>query len=323
MSLMRANVLRLRRPQGHPEAILACQGSRVPSTRRNFAAGTLSAATTWTAEAICSVHQAGLPWYLTIPLVAVGVNFTMRLPLQWYSMSVPAKQKELVPILRLWQFERMRRASEQPPSLDPSEVRKLQAKTRRRLFRDFGCQTWKTYTPLLTTIPFYIISVSLRRIAGAGSSTTSAPGTLLDPSIVEGGLAWFTDLSVHDPYFILPMMCSGLLAANVWRGLDFKEVFKGFFKGESLSLASDSPDVVLRKGGQRLLLFVPLLPVFFAYSPSAMLLYWVTTFGLTNVNRSILNRVQAKPTSSPGNSMKDGESTCLHSAIHKQGQTSW
>lgn len=285
-----------------------------PSQRRLHFAAAFDHVTTVTAQSISSVHSAGLPWYITIPLVAVGVNFAARLPLQYYTRQLVTKRRELAPLAQAWLWRHVRNVGDEPMVVAASEAKKKAEIKRRvmksqgRIFKTFGVQRWKSFLPFTTIVPFVLVSESLRRLCGVsvkvagvpiGEAVDSSTGNALvslsrtvdavfDPSLAQGGLLWFADLTAVDPYYGLPLLCSAVLAAGSW-GKMTKERLR-----ELLSISD--PDKVTTTDRvttlmQRLLLLVPLLPIILSHLPSAIFLYWLTNFSLTHVNDWVLTRL--------------------------------
>src|SRR5687767_251036 len=55
-----------------------------------------------TAESLSSIHTAGLPWYIVLPLVATSLNFTIRLPAQWLGRYYRLRKAETQPLKSAW-----------------------------------------------------------------------------------------------------------------------------------------------------------------------------------------------------------------------------
>lgn len=271
------------------------------SSRRNFSLlGAFDQVSTLTAEGITFVHHAGLPWYVTIPLVAAGVNFTVRLPMQYYSRRLLAKRLALRPFVDAWAFRH-----QQSNTRDPSKALELnRAKLRKsqsRIYKEWGVQMWKSWTgPVVATVPFILFSDALRRLAGVRTFTTTSADQAVDsgvqalqavPSMVDGGLLWFTDLTVADPYYILPVVCTGLLGLNAWKGMTKEKLL------ELLGVGSSSTGTTAwQRGLMRTMMIFPFFPLIMSHLPSAIFLYWATSFSLTRVNFFILERRVKMPT---------------------------
>lgn len=296
---------------------LSARHANTLETRRSFHLGsTFDQVTGFTAEAISSIHNAGIPWYITIPLVAAGVNFTFRLPLQYYGRRLHAKRTGLLPLLKAWawrhQHDRAKLMEVPKSARVPLSYMILRAKSRRRIYKVWDVQQWKSLIPLSTIIPFIILSESLRRLSGVSvrvagyaiergttateglSSAATAVANVLDPSLTQGGLLWFTDLTAADPYIGLPLICSAILALSSWAKMDKERLISLFSSDPNKRVRLDSTPFL--RGISRVLLLVPFFPLLFSHLPSAIFLYWLTSFSLTHVNDFILTRlVPIKP----------------------------
>lgn len=282
--------------------------------RRQFHLGSLGDAVVWTADGISSLHAAGLPWYLSIPLAAVGVNFSFRLPVQYYTRRLVARRSELGPLVAAWGARHAaavpRGGGEAAERVWRLRVAGLAERSRRRIYRTWGVQRWKTLAPFLSMVPFVVVSEALRRLCGAPmgwishqlglanvervSSALASSGGLVDQSLAQGGCLWFADLTAMDPYYALPLLCSALLARTSWGRLSKDQLRALLAVGASKTPKTPMSRVQTAIG--RTLLLVPLFPLVFADLPSAIFLYWATTFGLNDVNESILERLVPKRT---------------------------
>ncbi len=74
---------------------------------------------------------------------------------------------------------------------------------KQRMERQLGFKQWKVFVPMLQ-LP---IAIGMFRLLRDMSS-------LPVPSLETGGILWFTDLTVSDPYFFLPIV-GGLIFYRV------------------------------------------------------------------------------------------------------------
>ncbi|OAQ73310.1 mitochondrial export translocase Oxa2 [Pochonia chlamydosporia 170] len=291
---------------------LSSNPHRPTTSRRQFHLSAIGDAVVFTADSISSIHNAGVPWYLSIPLVALGVNFSFRLPIQYYTRRLVIKRNELNPLISAWSSRHAaavpRGKDEQAERLWKLRVAGLTEKSRRRIYKIWGVQRWKTLAPFLSMVPFVVVSEALRRLCGAPmgwishsiglasmdkvSSTLSDASGLFNEELARGGCLWFVDLTAMDPYYVLPLLCSALLARTAWGRLS-REQLRVLLSLDG-SKAPKTPMVRIQTGIGRALLMIPLFPMLFADLPSAIFLYWATTFALNDVNESILERVVPK-----------------------------
>ncbi|RSL57128.1 hypothetical protein CEP53_006574 [Fusarium sp. AF-6] len=300
----------------HARPFLPISATRRPAStpcagRRSFhLASGIGDTIRMTADAFSWVHvNVGVPWYVAIPLLAIGVNATFRFPLQLYTARLRQKRAELRPLIMAWAARHTKTIKQEqkdvPEKIQRLRIAGLVEKSRRRIYKNLGTQRWKGMTPMLSIIPFLTISEALRRKCGApvgwisnsvglgsSDSMTAALGSassMFDESLVNGGCLWFNDLSSMDPYFGLPIICSGILVWTTW-GKMSKEQLQALL---TVNLDSKRVDTMprLQKLLGRMLLLMPTFPLLFADLPSAIFLYWGSSFALTGINEIILNRL--------------------------------
>lgn len=263
--------------------------------RRLHIGDAITNTTSVVAEAVSSIHHAGVPWYLTIPMVAVGISLGVRLPLTYYTRLRIEKMKELSPLLSPWAFRARLKTS------SPTQARLLFLRSSTRIYKAFGVQRWKGWVAWLAPmVPFITVSVAIRRLTGAstvalGETASSVAGkvdAVFDPSLAQGGMLWFTDLTAADPYYVLPALSSAAIAANLWLNMP-RDRLRALIMLDSRPGApvSDSP---LFRGVARLSLLMPLFPLVMSHLPSAIMLYWSTNFMFTFVNELIVRRLVPK-----------------------------
>lgn len=307
-----SRLVTLTRVTAKPQSHVTSNHSRAIPSRRQFHLSAVGDAVVLTADSISSIHNAGVPWYLSIPLVALGVNFSFRLPIQYYTRRLVIKRNELTPLVSAWSSRHAASVTkgnnEQSERLWKLRVAGLTEKSRKRIYKTFGVQRWKTLAPFLSMVPFVVVSEALRRLCGAPmgwishsiglanmdkvSATLSDASGLFNEGLAQGGCLWFVDLTSMDPYYALPMLCSALLARTSWGRLS-KDQLKVLLSLDG-SKTPKSPMAHIQTGIGRALLLIPLFPMLFADLPSAIFLYWATTFALNDVNESILERAIPK-----------------------------
>ncbi|OAA74810.1 mitochondrial export translocase Oxa2 [Akanthomyces lecanii RCEF 1005] len=272
--------------------------------RRAFINEALTPLVDSTAHVFTSIHNAGVPWYLTIPLVALGINLSVRLPMQLYMQSLDRKRSAIKPLVVAWSVRHAGRPFPGPLERKKMHVAKETEKSRKRLYKAWGVPLWKQFIPLSSMLPFVIVSEALRRLSGvsmfdsaaaaaaagtgAGSEVVAqVSATALDSSLQTGGCLWFTDLIATDPYMGLPFLCSGLLAANLFSRMGIKQWRDTIMERPSVDTASQR----LLRGLLRLTIFVPLMPLCFTYLPASVFLYWAANFAFQLVNVNFVRRV--------------------------------
>lgn len=280
--------------------------------RRKLHLGAIGDAVLYTAEGISSVSHAGVPWYISIPLVAVGVNFSFRLPIQYYTRRLVVRRNELTPLITAWGSRHAgtvpRGNGEKAERLWRLRVSGLTERSRARIYKAWGVQRWKSFVPFLSMVPFIIVSEALRRLCGAPmgwishsiglantetvTSVVESSSRFLDQTLTQGGCLWFTDLTAMDPYYVLQVLCSALLARTSWGRLS-RDQLRALLTIDKTNTPK-TPMARIQTTVGRTLLLIPLFPILFADLPSAIFLYWASTFALNDVNESILERLVPK-----------------------------
>ena len=136
------------------------------------------------------VHMyTGTPWWGST-LIVILIIRTLLLKLYFDSADTMARYKLIKPLEAPLQ-ERYKQAIR---TKDPMETKKIWTEMN-ALRKSAGMVMWKQFVPLIQ-IP---ISFSLFRLM-RGMSTLPAPG------FETGGFLWFKDLTIPDPYFIMPIV---------------------------------------------------------------------------------------------------------------------
>lgn len=136
----------------------------------------------------------GLPWWASI-VITTAILRACTLPLIVRSYRNSARMSNISPsVSRL--VAKMRAApTHQEAALYSNELKML--------FRKNECHPFKSLLSPIIQVPIFIsFYLGLRRMC-------------LTPieSMKEGGISWFTDLTVADPYYILPVLsCVSMLA---------------------------------------------------------------------------------------------------------------
>jgi YidC/Oxa1 family membrane protein insertase len=137
----------------------------------------------------------GLPWWASIAMVAVGIRLILLKP------TLDASENS-IKYQELLKDPRYASAMEDMKSMMVTGNHMAGAEARARVSfmnKAAGYSLWKTMVPMLQ-LP---LGVGMFRLIKAMSA-------LPVPSFETGGLLWFTDLTMADPLFIMPII-TGLL----------------------------------------------------------------------------------------------------------------
>ncbi|KAI9896407.1 hypothetical protein N3K66_008579 [Trichothecium roseum] len=291
-------------PQIPQQRVVVYRQPLAPGSKRRFGtevAAAFNQTVNSVAQVVSSVHHvAGVPWYITIPLFATAVNVVVRFPVQRANHKRALVSLDTFSVKAAWSsriYSLLARNPKGRPSAE--QMRKLAeplvAKRWAEVDKEFGCQSWKTYASGLSAmVPFILASEALRRLAGYSrylSAEMSAAS--FDQSLTQGGLAWFQDLTVMDPYYVLPAMCSAVLAADSWFGVSRERIRELLHVQPSTALPQTLQQRLANVFG-RLQLAMPFLPLAFSHFPSVIFLYWLTTFSMNRVNRFFIQRLHPR-----------------------------
>lgn len=141
----------------------------------------------WTLEHI-HIYTA-TPWWLSIVLTAFAIRALIFKP-YIDAADVAAKMAALRPVTEPI-TSRMKELSREKKTL---ELLKAKAELQ-RIHSQAGIKTWKTFVPMLQVVAGFGMFRLLR-----------AMGTLPVPGLENGGVAWIQDLTLSDPFFVLPVV---------------------------------------------------------------------------------------------------------------------
>lgn len=245
-------------------------------------------------EMLIQIHaDTGLPWYIFIPLSTFTMRTLCTLPIALYQRRGLRKQNELRPIIQattpvlraklalIAQQEQLKIKS----SLIPNERAKLTAdkimilsvkekiKRQRKLFKQYGCQTWKLMLLPAVQIPLWVsFSYMFRNITG-WSNGFGTDKSNIDMSLTTEHFLHLTDLSVNDTYFILPISLGIIALCNAEWNFKTADLMKLTTRGKKNSLRSTPFDVIITLSRSSLIFLIALA----TQAPAALVIYWISS----------------------------------------------
>jgi YidC/Oxa1 family membrane protein insertase len=149
----------------------------------------------WTLE---HIHvYTGLPWFASIAVTALVVRLALFKP----SLTAAEQSAKLTELRKNPRFLEVQKTMMEALR-DPD--RRMEGMMLRREFgamrQKAGVKIWKTLVPLLQ-LPIGLGMFRLLR----GMATLPVPG------MENGGFLWFTDLTIPDPLFVLPIASAGIM----------------------------------------------------------------------------------------------------------------
>jgi len=156
---------------------------------------------------LTTVHDTtGLPWYLTIALTTASVRLAF-VPLQLYQSRSIAKMATLKPqIDELSALMKEAAAKNTERGVDEAERHRRALSA---LFAQHNLKPWMSIVGALGQIPLWLtFFFTLRHVTRPGANL----------GFETGGALWFEDLTVNDPYYILPCICGASFYGMVQLG---------------------------------------------------------------------------------------------------------
>lgn len=141
----------------------------------------------------------GLPWWASV----ISVSLLFRAAIFWPSLTA-AEQSAKMQVLR--KNPRYAQAMDDMQKMAlkggaTGQAKAMEARlTMKRLQEAMDIQMWKMFVPMIN-VPFGYGMFRLLR----------SMSVLPVPGLETGGLLWVTDLTVPDPYFILPLASAGIM----------------------------------------------------------------------------------------------------------------
>ncbi|OHE97603.1 hypothetical protein CORC01_07018 [Colletotrichum orchidophilum] len=290
---------------------------------RNFSVGAfVNSSVEATAQAVVSLHSMNATgnWTGTIVFSALIVALA-RMPLQMVARRIIRQQRRVPPFEYAWRHEVQ--GTRLSRSIQVAQIRK-------RLLKERGCQDWKTWAPALGVPVWYLMSEALRRLCGshggilslltgnykdnetsasvasasvseqastAASSSTEAVSSSLDSlsSVAEemanGGILWFTDLTVADPTLLLPVMLMGTLGWSMFPTGKMRNHVFDIGKSQEFMPPGLKWRVRLRRG---LLVTAILIPAVCLNLPAGIFVYWISSMLFGQISGKIMEKLYGK-----------------------------
>lgn len=196
-------------------------------------------------------HYSGMPWWMTISAVTVGLRLAM-FPLYLKSSNATAKMTRIKPELN-------KLMKEYQLSDDPAAAQMAMTE-RRKLLDKYNIKTRHLMLPI-ATIPLFL------GVFGAIQGMSRVPVA----GMMSEGLGWFTNLAAPDPYLGLQLLTAGFYAAS----------FK--FGGET---GSNTLSPAMRK----LFTYMPFIAVPMTMSLPAGTCFYFALSGVMSVGQTALMR---------------------------------
>lgn len=193
-------------------------------------------------------HLTGLPWWATIIAVTCLIRLSVA-PLLVYVQGNSIRLSNIQP-----QMQAMISDLEYAKSTGNPQDMQMAAIKVRKLMADNNCSPFRSLLLPLVQMPIFLsFYFALEGMAKAKM-----------PSLMTGGVAWFPDLTVADPYYVLPIASSAMTLLVLETGAE-----------TGTSAMNQTPQARMVKNVLR---GVTVLAAWFISNfPAALLVYWTTT----------------------------------------------
>ncbi|WWC65822.1 uncharacterized protein I303_108444 [Kwoniella dejecticola CBS 10117] len=222
----------------------------------------------WFTDAIVGLHTTtGLPWWATIASITVAIRLALSpilISTQKHNVRLAAVNPQIQGLM-----ERVKEAKEK----NDIHAQALIGQAMRQLMKDHNVNPMRALLLPAIQLPIFLTFFNIVR----------GLANLPLPQLKEGGIGWVTDLTMADPYYILPL--TSLLFTNL--------VFKYGADGMGAAQKSQSPERTAHiKNFIQMTTFAS-LPIV-SYFPAAILFYWTFSTGFTLLQSVILRQQVVK-----------------------------
>jgi YidC/Oxa1 family membrane protein insertase len=192
-------------------------------------------------EALEFFYSLGAPWWLSIVVLTVIVR-TLLFPLTVKQVKSMRAMQDLKP-----EMDRIRAKYKDNKQKQQEEIMKL--------YQESGVNPFGSCLPLLVQLPIFITMFYVIKDFG-----------YTHPDFTSGGILWFQDLSVQDPFYVLPILSAvTMLAAS--------EITSKHIDPQQRWLMRTLPVV---------------FTVFLLTFPAGLFMYWITSNLVTLVQNYVI-----------------------------------
>src|SRR5215203_6124596 len=224
-------------------------------------------------------YSLGAPWWLSIVILTVIVR-SLLFPLTVRQVKSMRAMQDLRP-----QMEKIRAKYKDNKQKQQEEIMKL--------YQESGVNPFGSCLPLLVQMPIFITMFYV--IKDFGST---------HPDFTSGGFLWFQDLSVQDPYYVLPILSAVTMLA-----------------------ASEITSKHIDPQQRWLMRVLPVVfTVFLLTFPAGLFMYWITSNLVTLAQNYVIynhgpgRRPAEKPASSGGFGRAGGTAEAGNRAAGSRGR---
>ncbi|KAK8849683.1 hypothetical protein IAR55_005018 [Kwoniella newhampshirensis] len=218
----------------------------------------------WFTDAIVAIHTyGGLPWWATIASITVAIRLALA-PLLVKSQKHNVRLAAVNP-----QIQGLMEKAQEARAKNDLHAQTVVGQAMRQLMKENNVNPARALILPVIQLPIFFTFFTIIR------GLTNLPL----PQLKEGGIGWLTDLTMADPYYILPL--TSLLFTNL--------VFRFGADGVGSDAKAGSPQRMAHMRNFIQLTTLLSLPVV-AYFPAAILFYWTFSSGFTLLQSLLLRQ---------------------------------
>lgn len=213
---------------------------------------------------LSTAHEGGLPWVPAIALTTVAMR-SMTLPLAIMQIKNTYRLSQARPEIEAL----LEHLKEEQARGNQNATAEYQGRVQ-AVWSKYGANPLKSLAGIFVQMPIFIGFFSALRAFAAHKV----------PSLTEGGALWFTDLTLPDPYYIMPVLAGLSMLATVELG--------------ALDGMQGQPEST-QKRTKMVMRFVSLAIVPFTMNmPAGVFVYWVTSNIFSLIQTSALKNKTLK-----------------------------
>jgi YidC/Oxa1 family membrane protein insertase len=218
---------------------------------------------------LSTFHGWGAPWWLSIVMLTIVVR-TFLFPLTIRQVKSMRKMQELKPAM-----DELRKEHKDDPQKLQQEMMKL--------YTERGANPLGGCLPIVVQLPiFLVLYYTIREFDKLESFRT-------------GGLLWFQDLTVYDPFYILPVLYIATMMIS-----------------SEIAMQNTAPEQ------KRIMRFLPLVfGIVLLRFPAGLFVYWVSSNVISIVQNLLIYRNAPKP------AVVDGDQEAVREADPATDDDQW
>eukprot|EP00887_Chlorella_sp_A99_P001430 scaffold8.g1430.t1 len=244
-----------------PDAILAAAGGAEADALAAAGEG-VWAPTRGLQALLCAMHEGlGLEWWAAIAAVTVGVR-TCTLPLTVMQIRNTYRLSQARPEIEALLEHLKEEQARGSPNATQEYQQRVQA-----VWAKHGANPLKSLGGIFLQAPIFIGFFSALRAFAAHKV----------PSFAEGGLLWFTDLSLADPYYLLPVIAGLSTLLTVELGAMDGMQARVLCVCVCARVSRGQPESTQRRTKTIMRGVAVLIPLLTLSMPAGVFCYWVTS----------------------------------------------